>query len=58
MRIGPPARRVGAMRTGGRTHEATHHYAETWCKSGQIGHVGLIGRVRVRYLRVGSGRPL
>jgi pimeloyl-ACP methyl ester carboxylesterase len=46
------------MRTGGRTHEATHHYTETWCKGGQISHVVLNGGAWVRYLRVGSGPPL
>jgi pimeloyl-ACP methyl ester carboxylesterase len=46
------------MRTGGRTHEATHHYTETWCKGGQISHVVLDDGARVRYLRVGSGPPL
>jgi pimeloyl-ACP methyl ester carboxylesterase len=46
------------MRTGGRTHEATHHYTETWCKGGQIGHVVLSGGAWVRYMRVGSGPPL
>ena len=46
------------MRTGGRTHEATRHYTETWCKGGQIGQVVLSGGARVRYLRVGSGPPL
>jgi pimeloyl-ACP methyl ester carboxylesterase len=46
------------MPTGGRTHEATHHYTETWCKRGQISHVVLSGGARVRYLRVGSGPPL
>jgi pimeloyl-ACP methyl ester carboxylesterase len=33
-------------------------YTETWCKSGEIGHVALSGGARVRYLRVGSGPPL
>ena len=33
-------------------------YTETWCKSGEIGHVALSGGARVRYLRVGSGSPL
>ena len=46
------------MRTGGRTHEATQNYTETWCKGGEIGHVVLSGGARVRYLRVGSGPPL
>jgi pimeloyl-ACP methyl ester carboxylesterase len=46
------------MRTGGRTHEPTHHYTETWCRGGQISHVALSGGARVRYLRVGSGPPL
>ena len=46
------------MRTGGRTHEATRHYTETWCKGGQIRHVVLSGGACVRYLRVGSGPPL
>jgi pimeloyl-ACP methyl ester carboxylesterase len=46
------------VRTGGRTHEATHHYTETWCKGGEIGNVVLSGGGRVRYLRVGSGPPL
>ena len=46
------------MQTGGRIHEATHRYTETWCKGGQIGHVVLGGGARVRYLRVGSGPPL
>jgi pimeloyl-ACP methyl ester carboxylesterase len=46
------------VRTGGPTHEATHHYARTWCKGGEIGHVVLSGGARVRYLRVGSGPPL
>jgi pimeloyl-ACP methyl ester carboxylesterase len=46
------------MRTDGRTHEATHHYTETWCKGGQISHVVLDDGARVRYLRVGSGPPL
>jgi pimeloyl-ACP methyl ester carboxylesterase len=46
------------VRTGGRTHEAAHHYTETWCKGGEIGHVVLSGGARVRYLCVGSGPPL
>ena len=46
------------MRTGGRTHEATHHYTETWCKGGHISHVVLRGGACVRYLRVGGGPPL
>jgi pimeloyl-ACP methyl ester carboxylesterase len=46
------------VRTGGRTHEATHHYTETWCIGGEIGDVVLRGGARVRYLRVGSGPPL
>jgi pimeloyl-ACP methyl ester carboxylesterase len=46
------------VRTGGRTHEATHHYTETWCKGGEIGDVVLSGGARVRYLCVGSGPPL
>ena len=46
------------MRPGGPTHETTHHYTETWCKNGEIGHVVLSGGARVRYLRVGSGPPL
>jgi pimeloyl-ACP methyl ester carboxylesterase len=46
------------VRTGGRTHEATDHYTETWCTGGEIGHVVLRGGARVRYLAVGSGPPL
>jgi pimeloyl-ACP methyl ester carboxylesterase len=46
------------VRTGGRTHEATDRYTETWCTGGEIGHVVLSGGARVRYLRVGSGPPL
>jgi pimeloyl-ACP methyl ester carboxylesterase len=46
------------VRTGSRTHEAAHHYTETWCKGGEIGHVVLSDGGRVRYLRVGSGPPL
>jgi pimeloyl-ACP methyl ester carboxylesterase len=46
------------VRTGGRTHEATLHYTETWCKGGEIDYVVLSGGVRVRYLRAGSGPPL
>jgi pimeloyl-ACP methyl ester carboxylesterase len=38
--------------------KAAHDYTETWCKSGEIGHVELSGGARVRYLRVGSGPPL
>ena len=38
--------------------KAAHDYTETWCKSGEIGHVELIGGGRVRYLRVGTGPPL
>jgi pimeloyl-ACP methyl ester carboxylesterase len=37
---------------------AAHEYTETWCKSGEIGYVEVSGGARVRYLRVGSGRPL
>jgi pimeloyl-ACP methyl ester carboxylesterase len=33
----------------------THDYTESWCKSGEIGHVTLRGGARVRYLRVGTG---
>ena len=46
------------MRTGGRTHEAAHHYTETWCNGGEIDHVMLSGGARVRFLRVGNGPPL
>jgi pimeloyl-ACP methyl ester carboxylesterase len=46
------------VRTGGRTHEATHHYTQTWCKGGEISHVVLSDGASVRYLRVGSGPPL
>jgi hypothetical protein len=45
------------VRTGGRTHEATHRYAETWCKGLEIDYVVLSGGARVRYPRVGSGPP-
>ncbi len=38
--------------------KAAREYTETWCKSGEIGHVELSGGARVRYLRVGSGPPL
>jgi pimeloyl-ACP methyl ester carboxylesterase len=46
------------VRSGGRTHEATHRYTETWCNGGEIGRVVLSGGTRVRYLRAGSGPPL
>ena len=46
------------MRTGGRTHEATHYYTQTWCNGEEIGHVVLTGGGRVRYLRAGTGPPL
>jgi pimeloyl-ACP methyl ester carboxylesterase len=38
--------------------KAAHDYTETWCKSGEIGHVELTGGARIRYLRVGTGPPL
>jgi pimeloyl-ACP methyl ester carboxylesterase len=37
---------------------AAHEYTETWCESGGIGYIEVSGGARVRYLRVGSGRPL
>jgi pimeloyl-ACP methyl ester carboxylesterase len=46
------------VRTGGRTHEATQNYTETWCKGGQISHVVLSRGACVRYLRVGTGPPI
>jgi pimeloyl-ACP methyl ester carboxylesterase len=58
MRIRFPARRVGVVRTDGRTHEASHRYTQTWCEQGEIGRVVLSGGTRIRYLRVGNGPPL
>jgi hypothetical protein len=48
------------LREPGRTrveNEAARDYTEPSCKRGEIGHVVLSGGARVRYLRVGSGRP-
>jgi hypothetical protein len=43
MRIGSSWTQSRCVRTADRTDEATHHYTETWCKGGAIGHVVLRG---------------